>query len=86
MHTNYQPARKGLLAEQIASAKEAAIDATMKHPEAKVSVMTAMYGGRRTLGAKAVADRFGNIAHVHQVMGLRYSDRGDFTRCYRGGF
>lgn len=86
MHTNYQPARRGLLAERIAAEKEAAIDATMRHPEAKASVMTAMYGGRRTIGAIAVASRFGNIAHIQQVMGLRYSDRGDFTRCYRGGF
>ncbi|QZA71322.1 hypothetical protein ALEA_9 [Pseudomonas phage ALEA] len=86
IHTNYKPARRGLLAEKIASEKEAAIDATMRHPEAKASVMAAMYGGRRTLGAKAVADRFGNIAAIQQAMGLRYSDRGDFTRCYRGGF
>lgn len=86
MHTNYQPARKGLLAERIANEKERAIDATFKHPEAKASVMAVMYGGRRTPGAQAVSDRLGDIYQVLQSMTLRYSDRGDFTRCYRGGF
>lgn len=86
MHTNYQPARKGLLAEQIASEKERAIDATMRHPEAKASVMVAAYGGRRTQGAQAVASRYGSVKHIWQQMRMRYSDRGDFTRCYRGGF
>lgn len=85
-HHNYQPARKGLLAERIANEKEHAIDRTMRTPEAKASVMTALYGGRRTLGAQAVAARLGDIYQVVQAMNLRYSDRGDFTGCYRGGF
>ena len=43
---------------------------------------------------RAVVNHRKNISHdgmdslvaTLQHMNLRYSDRGDFTRCYRGGF
>lgn len=48
----------------------------------------------REKATRAIANRNKGISHdgmsslvaALQHMGLRYSDRGDFTRCYRGGF
>lgn len=86
MHTNYKPAKPGVYAEQIASAKERAIDATLANPDSKAVVMTALYGSTKTIAHQAVHARFGSWVATAQMLGLRYSDRGDFTRCYRGGF
>jgi hypothetical protein len=60
----------------------------MKTPDAKRSVMTALYGGSG-LGEQAVLARICTLNDAiadHQRSKLRYSDTGDFTRCYRGGF
>lgn len=65
MHTNYQPARRGLIDVQTQNAKRL---------RKKVNPQEFPWFDMDTYQA--------NIQH-HQ---LRYSDRGDFTRCYRGGF
>ncbi|AUV61715.1 hypothetical protein HOS76_gp21 [Pseudomonas phage Henninger] len=67
IHTNYQPARKGLLADQILKAKRVRLAKNLCQP---------MVGDELLECVKAEMQR------KH----LRYSDRGDFTRCYRGGF
>ena len=66
-HTNYQPARKGLLSEQIVKAK-------------RLRVLKNLH----------------NLSHSNDLLALTvvefqrkrlsYSDRGDFTNVYRGGF
>lgn len=87
MHTNYQPARKGLTDASIAEAKRRAVFATMKNPDSKASVLSTLYGGRHA-NAEVLMLRIdptdGLVAF--QRSKLRYSDQGDFTRCYRGGF
>lgn len=67
MHTNYQPARKGLLDAQIHKAKRVRLVKNLCAP---------MLGDELLDCVKAEMQR------KH----LNYSDRGDFTRCYRGGF
>jgi hypothetical protein len=64
MHTNYQPARKGLTDEYIRAQK----------------VLRAVKNGPQVPEL-----RFSGQA-MRQHSKLRYSDQGDFTRCYRGGF
>jgi hypothetical protein len=65
-HTNYQPAKRGLLDKQIEDAK--VLRAVRNHFKKEE------FGGMHSLIAKMQHQR------------LRYSDQGDFTRCYRGGF
>ena len=67
IHTNHQPARKGLLDAQIMQAKRVRLTKNLCAP---------MVGDELLDCVKAEMQR------KH----LRYSDRGDFTRCYRGGF
>jgi hypothetical protein len=67
MHTNYQPARKGLIDGQIHAAKQ------LRMMKATRPVVT-------------VAEVVATIEAHKQHQRLRYSDQGDFTRCYRGGF
>ncbi|ARM69571.1 hypothetical protein HOR78_gp07 [Pseudomonas phage KNP] len=67
MHTNYQPARRGLEATRIMVAKRLRLTKNLCQP---------MVGDELLDCVKA------EMQHKH----LRYSDRGDFTRCYRGGF
>lgn len=64
-HTNYQPARKGLLDAQITACKVARV---------------------RRNGTKAMPELIAVATADLQHSAMRYSDRGDFTRCYRGGF
>jgi hypothetical protein len=87
-HTNYRPSRKGLTDARIAAQKLASLEATMKSPDAKRSVMTALYGGCG-LAQQAVLVRINTMNDTiaeYQRSKLNYSDQGDFTRCYRGGF
>ncbi len=66
-HTNYQPARKGLLAEQIVKAKRLRVLKNLhdlSHSNDLLALTVVEFQRKR----------------------LNYSDRGDFTRCYRGGF
>lgn len=67
IHTNYQPARKGLLSEQIIKAK-------------RLRVIKNLHNLEHSNGLLALT------VVEFQRKRLRYSDRGDFTRCYRGGF
>lgn len=88
IHTNYQPGRKGLTDARIAAQKLASLEATLKHGDAKRSVLTALYGGQG-LAQQAVLVRISTMNDTiaeYQRSKLRYSDQGDFTRCYRGGF
>lgn len=79
MHTNYQPRKPGLIDMKILDEKGQA--RTGKDA-------FGYYWGRRKgfskafLSALEARQTVGGIIHVD----LRYSDRGDFTRCYRGGF
>jgi hypothetical protein len=86
-HTNYQPGRKGLTDAKIAAEKRQAVSATMLNKDSKAVVMKALYGA--TQGACAVIqNRLDLYTHVAdwQHSKLRYSDQGDFTNAYRGGF
>ena len=85
IHTNYQPTRKGLIQSRIDHEKEQAIQATIRCPEAKAELMRGLYG-TKSLQAEAIAARDPVAVAEFQRQHLRYSDRGDFTRCYRGGF
>jgi len=88
MHTNYQPARKGLTDAKIASEKANAVNKTFANPEGKRVVMTALYGATGP-AHEAVHSRVPGVDELiaeYQRSTLKYSDQGDFTRCYRGGF
>lgn len=77
MHTNYQPAKAGVYDNQIRHARSVRIHANVDprgrcyNPE--MLPEHTQWGNAR-------------LAMLHQRMRLRYSDQGDFTRCYRGGF
>lgn len=82
MHTNYQPARKGLVSEKIKAEKIAAFNATHK-----------ARGGGREVAREVMREMSWDRSMGETLMfvpiqarKLRYSDQGDFTRCYRGGF
>ena len=80
MHTNYQPRKPGLIDRQI-------IDAKMQ-ARAPKDAFGYLYGSRRY--RKCFLEAMDNRSNQIDVLlghgGLKYSDRGDFTRCYRGGF
>ncbi|MGV8919573.1 MAG: hypothetical protein ACOH2R_17530 [Pseudomonas sp.] len=87
-HSNHQPGRLGLTDARIAAQKAAAIEATMKHGEAKRSVMTALYGACGD-AQQAVMNRIATMNDAiadYQRGRMNYSDKGDFTNVYRGGF
>lgn len=89
MHTNYQPARKGLTDAKIAADKHRRLVATYQaNPAIKAGVMAGMYGSKNIHElAQTLLDEGRYVFAAHgQHMCLRYSDKGDFTRCYRGGF
>lgn len=65
MHTNYQPASRGLEATRIMAAKRLRLTKNLSRDAAELI---------QCVNAE--------LTHKH----LRYSDRGDFTSCYRGGF
>lgn len=67
MHTNYQPARRGLVDGQTMAAKRLRV---IKNPANLVHADDLLMATRVEFQRKK----------------LNYSDRGDFTRCYRGGF
>ncbi len=79
MHTNYQPRKPGLIDQQIITSKN-----TVRTGK---DAFGYWYGRR-----KDFTEAFLSAMEARQVVGgmlcpgLRYSDRGDFTRCYRGGF
>lgn len=83
-HTNYQPRKPGLIDRKIAAAKASA----KTGPDA----FGYLYGSRnyRKAFLEAMDVRLGSLSHnielYVQRQRLHYSDRGDFTRCYRGGF
>ena len=66
-HTNYQPAKPGILAGQILQAKRLRVMKNLSNQSATDDLIQATKVG-------------------FQRARLSYSDRGDFTRCYRGGF
>lgn len=66
-HTNYQPAKRGLIDSQIKAAKH------LRMLRATRPVVTA-------------AEVIATIEARKQHSRLRYSDQGDFTNAYRGGF
>jgi hypothetical protein len=68
MHTNYQPARKGLI-------------------DTKITAEKALRGRKNGVPSKTYfRGDLAMIAAQRQRETLKYSDQGDFTRCYRGGF
>jgi hypothetical protein len=90
MHHNFKPAKSGLFDAKIAREKHLRLAATYEHNEAvKRDVMTAMYGGRNIkhmVSIQLLDEGKYVFRAAAQHAQLRYSDRGDFTRCYRGGF
>lgn len=66
-HTNYQPARFGLVAEQILKAKRLRLLCNLSNLHASDDLIRTTIVG-------------------FQSKRLRYSDQGDFTQVYRGGF
>lgn len=89
-HHNFQPAKTGLFDAKIAREKHLRLTATYENnPAVKRDVMTALYGGRNIKHMVSI-QLLDEGKHVFQAAAqherLRYSDRGDFTRCYRGGF
>jgi hypothetical protein len=66
LHTNYQPAKRGLIDAQIKAAKS----------------LRAIKNGFKNARPNDYAGFMADFQRSH----LKYSDQGDFTRCYRGGF
>lgn len=64
LHSNFQPAKRGLTDTKIANAKRLRQRINGFHDDT-TNVL---------------------LAAASQRAQLRYSDQGDFTRCYRGGF
>lgn len=88
-HYNFQPAKTGLFDAQIAQEKHLRLSATYSaNPEIKKGVMLGVYGSRNIhrLAAQLLDEGKHVFAAAGQHAQMRYSDRGDFTRCYRGGF
>lgn len=84
-HTNYQPARKGLIDSRIASEKRIAITATLKNPDSKSSLMRTLYGGQSENSSSLILRIDPTCGLMeYQRSRLKYSERGDFTGCYRG--
>ncbi|WYV70476.1 hypothetical protein DdN1_06 [Dickeya phage BIM BV-99] len=89
MHTNYQPARTGLTDAKIAADKHRRLVATYRNnPEIKAHVMAGLYSGRKLnpIALQLLDEGRYVFAAAGQHARLNYSDRGDFTNCYRGGF
>jgi len=80
MHANYQPRKPGLIDMKI-------IDDKMRTRPGK-DAFGYLYGSRnyRKVFLEAMDNRSSQIDVLLGHHGLRYSDQGDFTRCYRGGF
>lgn len=74
MHHNFQPAKTGLFDQQIAQEKHIRLLANTEYREF------------RHLRPNLMAEGLHVFTAADQHAQLRYSDRGDFTRCYRGGF
>lgn len=88
-HRNFQPRKPGLIDEQIQAAKNLRHFATCQaRPEVKRDVMVGMFGGRplTSTGAMLLKEIHMEARMVAQSFGLSYSDQGDFTGVYRGGF
>lgn len=77
MHTNYQPAKQGHYDQQIRLARSVRLHANVD-ARGRVYNIPAIQEH-----SEWAANR---LAVIHQRKRLRYSDQGDFTRCYRGGF
>lgn len=88
-HRNFQPRKPGLIDKQIQAAKNLRHFATYEaRPEVKRDVMVGVYGGRplTSTGAMLLREIHVEARAVAQSFNLRYSDQGDFTGVYRGGF
>lgn len=79
LHSNFQPRKPGLVDLKI-------IDDKMRAKPGK-DAFGYLYGSRQY--RKAFLEAMDNRSNQIDVLlsgHLHYSDRGDFTRCYRGGF
>lgn len=88
-HRNFTPRKPGLIDQQIKRAKDLRHFATYQaRPEVKRDVMVGIYGGRplTSTGAILLKEIHVEARMVGQSFHLRYSDQGDFTGVYRGGF
>jgi hypothetical protein len=88
-HTNYQPGREGFYDKAINRARLIRCVATYRViPEVKRDLMVAAYGGKPT--TEMVTEQAAWEASITdaraQQSARKWSDQGDFTRCYRGGF
>lgn len=79
-HTNYQPRKPGLIDQKI-------IDDKMRGRPGK-DAYGYLYGGRKGYRKVFLEAMDNRTTQIDVLLGghLRYSDRGDFSNCYRGGF
>jgi hypothetical protein len=77
LHSNFQPARQGIEAARIEAAKMAALAASVRHNIPRTENNAAPIDMR---------DNYDMLFANLQYEELHYSESGDFTRCYRGGF
>lgn len=88
-HRNFQPRKPGLIDKQIQATKNLRRFATYQaRPEVKRDVLAGMFGGRPLTSTSAMLLKEIHVEArmIAQSSGLSYSDQGDFTGVYRGGF
>lgn len=88
-HTGYKPRKQGLYDAKIQREKLLRHCATVDANKAvKRDIMIGVFGGkaRTSTGAMLINEIHVEAQARDQSYSLSYSDRGDFTNCYRGGF
>lgn len=88
-HRNFKPRKPGLIDQQIQRAKNLRHFATYQaRPDVKRDIMVGVYGGRplTATGALLLKEIHVEALAIAQSYRLAYSDQGDFTGVYRGGF
>ena len=86
VHTDWKRNKPGLFDQRIHNEKMVSIQATLQNTALKAAVMTVTHGSaiieapeRAVLFARLLSPLSAPRAHS-------YSEHGDFTNCYRGGF
>jgi hypothetical protein len=85
-HRNYKPRKPSLFDRQIAAQKSDALIATMQNVALKGAIIGMMYGS----AIVEVPERSALLIRLRSPLEApsahSYSDQGDFTEVYRGGF
>lgn len=86
VHTTRKLRKPGLIDQKIHNEKMFALQATMQNKALKAAVMTMMYGS----AIIEVPERTSLLIRLHSPLAAprahSFSEHGDFTNCYRGGF